>query len=394
MLLASRLTDAAFSGTYDIKLRSRRMIMFGIIPTHRDSPPTRRRPDLDRVILFPRCKTTGPQVREEPTAGLPRGRQADGKSLPGRRIFESKSRRSRKVHIERARRLLAADLTYIAHPSFDDPSAREVILAPSSGFESSGQDRTPVTHRSETDSSRGTRLASREQEAHWFRKMNYLKCLAARLRDRIDPHRPAAAELDEIERLQSEALKLRNRIVEANLRLVVSIANKRLQPGCDLSERVSDGSFALLLAVDHFDFARGNRFSTYATWAILNELARHNRRLKSRCNRPVALREDPLAAPDPGSDECERELEQNQRRTVVQRWLDRLDQRERRIVASRYGIGGGPVQTFVQIGRDLGISKERVRQLVARAHDKLRSFARLEMLEPSQLWDPQRSQPP
>jgi DNA-directed RNA polymerase sigma subunit (sigma70/sigma32) len=52
--------------------------------------------------------------------------------------------------------------------------------------------------------------------------------------------------------------------------------------------------------------------------------------------------------------------------------LGRLDKRERRILASRYGIGGGPEQTLIQIGRDLGISKERVRQLVARAQAKLR----------------------
>jgi RNA polymerase primary sigma factor len=65
--------------------------------------------------------------------------------------------------------------------------------------------------------------------------------------------------------------------------------------------------------------------------------------------------------------------------------LDRLNGRERRILASRYGIGGGPEQTLMQIGRDLGISKERVRQIVSRAQDKLRKFARLAALEPSEL---------
>ena len=80
-------------------------------------------------------------------------------------------------------------------------------------------------------------------------------------------------------------------------------------------------------------------------------------------------------------DEHEREVVQNQRRSVVRRWLGRLDKRERRILASRYGIGGAPEQTLAQIAQELGISQERVRQIAVRAHAKLRKFARLEALE-------------
>ena len=97
--------------------------MFGIILTPRGSPAPCPRPDLDRLNLFPRGETTGPEDLEEPTAGLRRGRPTAGEPSPGLRIFDPKSRRSRKAHIARARRLLAADLTYIAHPSFDDPGA-------------------------------------------------------------------------------------------------------------------------------------------------------------------------------------------------------------------------------------------------------------------------------
>ena len=76
-------------------------------------------------------------------------------------------------------------------------------------------------------------------------------------------------------------------------------------------------------------------------------------------------------------------------RTRVERWSSgssgRLDRRERRIIVNRNGIGGVPEQTLKQISLDLGISKERVRQLEERAHAKLRSFARLAALEPSEL---------
>jgi RNA polymerase primary sigma factor len=228
----------------------------------------------------------------------------------------------------------------------------------------------------------GARVLSREQEAHLFRKMNYLKYRAHQLREQLDPDQPQPGDLAEIERLRTEALAVKNRIVELNLRLVISIAKTRVRAGYDLSECVSDGTLALMLAVDGFDFARGYKFSTYATWAIRNELARKERRSLRHRSQPFALYEESLTAPETGVDEHEREEAQNQRGVVVRRWLGRLDQRERRILASRYGIGGTPEQSLTEIAQELGVSKERVRQLAARAHAKLREFARCEALEP------------
>jgi RNA polymerase primary sigma factor len=362
--------------------------MFGIILTSRGSPATRSRRDRDRVIAFPPSQTASPQYLDEPTPRSPRVRRTAGMPLRGLRICEPESGTARETRRGRARRILGTALNYIAHPSFDDPSAHDAILAPGPEAVDVQAPRRlrPVMDRdSDVGGLRDAPLLSREQEVHLFRKMNYLKCLAGRIRDRIDPHRPAAADLDEIERLQNEALKLKNWIIEANLGLVVSIANKRLRPGRDLSDRVSDGSSALMRAVDRFDFARGNRFSTYATWAIINELTRYDRRERRRRNRSIELYWYSFAAPDSASVEQEHKEAHNRRLAVVGRWLDRLNKRERRILASRYGIGGAPEQTLQQIGRDLGICKERVRQIVARSHAKLRGFARLEALEPSEL---------
>ena len=67
--------------------------------------------------------------------------------------------------------------------------------------------------------------------------------------------------------------------------------------------------------------------------------------------------------------------------SAVRRWLGRLDERERWVLASHYGIDGAPKQTLRQIGKELGISKERVRQIEDRARAKLRKWARLERLE-------------
>ena len=151
------------------------------------------------------------------------------------------------------------------------------------------------------------RFPSREQEAHLFRKMNYLKCLACPIRDRIDPDSPAPVDLDEVERLQLEALKLKNQAVETHLRLVASVANRHVRDGYDLPERISDGTFALMQAVERFDFGRGYRFSTYATGAIINELTRHYRKESRRRSRSVALFPDSLASPDTESERFEEE---------------------------------------------------------------------------------------
>jgi RNA polymerase primary sigma factor len=297
----------------------------------------------------------------------------------------SDGRAARAGPIGRARRILGTRLTYIDHPSFRDPTARDAILAP---LTDSGDDPTswPLTSAEWNPPSpagrSGARILSREQEAYLFRRMNYLKWRAYRLRQRLDPDRPEPGDLDEIERHQSEALVVKNQIVELNLRLVVSIAKTRVRAGYDLSECVSDGYLALILAVEGFDFARGTKFSTYATWAIRNELARRERRSPRRRSQPFALYEESLTAPDTGVDEPEREESQAQRRLTVRRWLARLDPRERRVLVSRHGIGGAPAQSLTRIAQELGISKQRVRQIVDRARAKIRKFARLESLEP------------
>jgi RNA polymerase primary sigma factor len=212
--------------------------------------------------------------------------------------------------------------------------------------------------------------------------MNYLKSRANRLREQLDPHQPNPDDLDEIERLLSEAADVKHKVVEMNLRLVVSIARTRVGPGYDLRDCVSDGNLALIKAVDCFDFARGYKFSTYATKAIRRHLAWHRYRSIRLVGRSLISFEDSLTAPDPGLDEPEREEVRDRMMSAVRRWLGWLEERERRVIANGYGIGGGSQQTLTQIGQQLGISKERVRQIEQRARAKLRKWARLEGIEP------------
>ncbi|AGA31236.1 sigma-70 family RNA polymerase sigma factor [Singulisphaera acidiphila] len=287
----------------------------------------------------------------------------------------------------RARRLFDADLSYIVHPSFDDPGAEDAILAsmPTSAVAQASRRGKAPTGISPYLASLYDEapLLTREQEAHLFRKMNYLKFRASRLRAQIDPDRARAVDLETLERDLEAALAIRIQLVRANLRLVVSIASRNLGPHDDLFERVSDGNVVLFRAVELFDSSRGNKFSTYATWAIRNQLARAAQAKHHRQSRFLLGQEEVLAiAADPRTEAVDPSDLQEQRQAAVARLLARLGDRERRVLVGRYGIGGACEQTLTQLGQELGITRERVRQIEARAQDKLRGLARAHELAP------------
>jgi RNA polymerase primary sigma factor/RNA polymerase sigma factor len=226
-------------------------------------------------------------------------------------------------------------------------------------------------------------LLSSEQEVHLFRKMNYLKYKAAMLRSKHDSTRPKAVLMSRIEELYNMANSTKNEIVAANLRLVVSIAKRHVGACCNFFDLVSDGNLSLLRAVEKFDYSRGNRFSTYATWAITRNYARtipDEKRHRDRYH----LNEDELLdkAIDKRSDLQLMERYQIEREQQVDMLLNTLNEREQRIIVSRFGIGHtkSPL-TLNEVGVEIGITKERVRQIEARALAKLRKVAENEKLE-------------
>jgi RNA polymerase primary sigma factor len=235
-----------------------------------------------------------------------------------------------------------------------------------------------------------TPLLSREQEYHLFRKFNYLKCKAAILRERLcpkgtyDPARAKSTLMDQIERLYDQAVKVKNQIVQANLRLVVSIAKRHVTPSEDFFTLVSDGNISLIRAVEKFDYARGNKFSTYASWAIMKNFARtipEEYKLRERFK--TSQDEVFTGVYDPRSAQLELEHAQQTRETQVNRILARLDEREQSIIARRFGLDyRQEPQTLKEVGEEMGVTKERVRQIEARALSKLRQAAREEKLEP------------
>jgi RNA polymerase primary sigma factor/RNA polymerase sigma factor len=213
--------------------------------------------------------------------------------------------------------------------------------------------------------------------------MNYIKYKAAMLRAKHDSSHPKAVLMTRIEELYEMANATKNEIVAANLRLVVSIAKRHVGACCSFFDLVSDGNLSLLRAVEKFDYSRGNRFSTYATWAITRNYARtipDEKRHRDRYH----LNEDELLekAIDRRSDLQLMERYQIEREQQVDMLLNTLNEREQRIIVSRFGIGHtkSPL-TLNEVGVEIGITKERVRQIEARALAKLRKIAETEKLE-------------
>jgi len=300
------------------------------------------------------------------------------------RFHQSRSRIERVITEARAKRICEHTLDFMADPSFETPGVEAEILAapPESATGKSRRSKPPEGLPPYLASLYDVPLLSREQEAHLFRKMNFLKYRANKLRESVDPSRAKPAVLDEIERLQEEALAVKNQIIRANLRLVVSIAKKHLGPSNNFFELVSDGNMSLIRAVEKFDYARGNKFSTYASWAIMRNYIRSIPEEKHRRDRFVTGHEEMFeAAADHRTDEHEYEAAQRRTREAVQGLLGRLSDRERRVLTSRFGLEGTVAHTLEQLGQELGVTKERVRQIESRAQEKLRKIAIQENLE-------------
>ncbi len=217
-------------------------------------------------------------------------------------------------------------------------------------------------------------LLSREQEVALFRLLNFLRFQADQAREQIDPERVTAAQLDAIDALLARAGQVKSRITQANLRLVVSIAKRHTRPTQDFFELVSDGNVSLMRAVDRFDYSRGFKFSTYASWAIIKNFARSVPEEKALLDRFQTGRDELLEHCVGVTPEDQEGDDLPAMRTTIERMLDTLDDRDREILRQRFGLDEHKEpKTLEQIGQHFGVSKERIRQLEARAIARLRS---------------------
>lgn len=280
---------------------------------------------------------------------------------------------------KRLERVEQLPLDFIPSPEFERPDAEGTILGPMPQPERPPRKvRAPSGLPPYLASLYEFPLLTKEQEVHLFRKYNCAKYLAGKLRQQLDPKRPSGKLLKEIERLYQLAVDTKNQIMQANLRLVVAIMKKHVAQSDTFHDLISDGNMSLMKAIDKFDYTRGFKFSTYATWAIKRNYAGHYVRQVKQADRFRNGHEETLdGATAYRADQFAEEAAQERHEAAVGKILDCLDVRERGIIERRFGLGESQEpQTLKEIGEDLNVSKERVRQIETRALGKLREAAR------------------
>ena len=186
-------------------------------------------------------------------------------------------------------------------------------------------------------------------------------------------------------------LKAQNEILTSNLRFVFNIASRYKGNGAAISDLISEGNLGLVKAIQKFDTSKDVKFISYAVWWIRNAMQEFIKKRQASLN--IEKEEEVLNKPlfskgipdsedewiekrdvvlSDEEDEEKRELHKNQRK-VIDTLMSKLCGREKAIIEKYYGIYGNKSKNLEELGKELGITKERVRQIKEQGLKKLRS---------------------
>ncbi len=219
-----------------------------------------------------------------------------------------------------------------------------------------------------------SRILTPKGEQALFKRLRFITTRSKAIQSTLNTKRPSKKSVAEIARLKVDREATIEEITTANLRLVASIARKLSRSEQDFEEFFSEGTSILLYAIEKFDYARGFRFSTYATHSIQRHLYRVIERRQKRSQRELGGNQEMLAN-ETQPDDIE-DISPAASMAITEEALrqvnELLDDREKTIVLGRFGLDGSDkTQSFQALGEQLGLSKERTRQIYNKGIEKL-----------------------
>jgi len=220
------------------------------------------------------------------------------------------------------------------------------------------------------------KLLTPEEEKTLFNRMNFLKYQANHICKELDSESANSWDLRRIDGLLKASDWHRDYIVRSNMRLVISIVKKFVNPQNSFDDLLSDGIVALIRAVEKFDVGLGFRFSTYATQVVRRNTYRCVMEKQAERQRSAgSIHENGIDVSDDQKESSMSEARWHELRSKLALMLDHLDRREKLIIRARFSLGSHRrIQTLQRLADKLGVSKERIRQLEKRALDKLRGM--------------------
>jgi RNA polymerase sigma factor (sigma-70 family) len=215
-------------------------------------------------------------------------------------------------------------------------------------------------------------VLSSEEESFLFRKYNYVKSRLSPLEK--TKSRKQSRDKREFNKWNRRLSDVKNDLVSANMPLVLQMAKRCRIPNVDFPEMISEGSMALLRAIDKFDVSRGFKFSTYACRVILrgfNRMATNTGKYHSRCT--IGLNPDlEKGKPDEELDEIRTATAISDLKEILENNTAELTDIEMTVLNERYGLQSGQPKTLLQTGKLVNRSVECVRQIQLAAIDKIR----------------------